>query len=238
MIKRCLAAFLLFCAVTTCSYADLSLRHNLHKAKAGDYIVTSQNRTNTLLMVTDRTDSLIRIQEISIAEGRFPAHIHSWREWLNQNAPGHTAWIVYDLDAHSGQLLQVFSYTQNCRLEGAAADSYLGTLLNLNLEAMNYRQRRRVGPSQDGGKDTRGLWQPRLVVEGQVVPGATFSAWKARWPNDGSELAGKTIELYLPEQEGNYPSYFPYWVQVSGVVGKARMRIVDSGTLPIPPPKK
>ena len=32
------------------------------------------------------------------------------------------------------------------------------------------------------------------------------------------------------QKNQNYPSYFPYWLQVNGVAGKAKIRIIDSGS--------
>ena len=38
------------------------------------------------------------------------------------------------------------------------------------------------------------------------------------------------IEVYVPHESNKYPAYFPYWLQISGMVGKAKVRIVDSGS--------
>ncbi len=90
------------------------------------------------------------------------------------------------------------------------------------------RYRRRVGGGTANRIDNRPFWQPRLIVEGTEITGVTFDAWRGRWPKDDSELSNKTIEVYLPSKESGYPCYF-HWLQVSGLVGKARVRIVDSG---------
>ena len=233
-----LATTLFLCVVFFAHGDDLYLRNNLFKAKVGDYIVTSANRTNTVLVITGKSDYAIQIQEVCVPEERFPPGMSSWRQWLEQKAPGHTSWIVYDVSPQDGRLLESFSYTKNGWLESGATDNFLGTLLNLRLQPLETKQRRRVGRSSLDAKDSRGFWQPRLVVEGHTVPNASFNAWRTRWPNDGTELASKNIELYLPSDEGTYPAYFPYWLQVSGVAGKARMRIIDSGMglrSPMPP---
>ena len=46
----------------------------------------------------------------------------------------------------------------------------------------------------------------------------------------GADLSNKTIEIYLPRNSQIYPTYFPYWLQVNGVAGKAKIRIIDSGS--------
>ena len=77
-----------------------------------------------------------------------------------------------------------------------------------------------------------------MIVEGQVVPGVEFNAWRTRWIKDDSELSGKVIDIYLPKDADKHLSYFPYWLQISGVVGKAKVRIIDSGLgLRSPKPK-
>ncbi len=234
----------LFISVLTIAVFGLSgeqifLRDNLSRANVGDFIVTGQNRTYTLLLIADKTPQTILIQEITVPEGRFPPDMPSWRDWVMQGAPGHTGWVAYELEPQSGRLLETFSYTKNSWCDLPSADSFLGTLVNLPLTLMPEQSRRRIGRApNDGHADRRGVWQPSLVVDGQTVPHASFRAWRTYWPNDGGELAGKQLEIYLPTEEGRYPSYFPYWMQVSGVVGKAKMRIIDSGTAlrsPAPP---
>ena len=68
------------------------------------------------------------------------------------------------------------------------------------------------------------------MVEGQTVPQVKFDAWQTRWPQDGTDLADKTIVIYTPEQQGLYPSYFPYWLEISGLSSYPKVRIIDSGS--------
>ncbi len=210
---------------------QMFLRDNLSRANVGDFLVTDQNRTQTVLIIAAKDERVITIQEVSIPEGCFPSGLAaSWREWVQKGAPGHTSWVAYEIDPHDGALLESFSYTKNSWCDIPRADSFLSTLFNLPLTLMPDQSRRRVG-----GNDRRRVWQPKLTVDGQVIPNAPFRSWRGRWPNDGTELGGKLIEAYLPTEEGKYPSYFPYCLQVTGGVGKARMRIIDSGTGLRPP---
>jgi hypothetical protein len=75
-------------------------------------------------------------------------------------------------------------------------------------------------------------------VDGNNIPAVPFEAWQTHWPKDGTDLSGKSIEVYVPQENDKYPSYFPYWLQISGMVGNAKVRIVDSGSYmnsPMPP---
>ncbi len=105
------------------------------------------------------------------------------------------------------------------------------TLLNLHFHLVPDSERRHVGlPPGYGKPDHRPLWHPRLIVGGTIVGHVSFAAWKARWPADGSELARKVVEVYLPESAHDaYPSYFPYWLEVEGKLGSAKIRVIDSG---------
>jgi hypothetical protein len=47
--------------------------------------------------------------------------------------------------------------------------------------------------------------------------------------------SGKSIEVYVPHENNKYPSYFPYWLQISGLISNAKVRIIDSGTGMISP---
>lgn len=135
-------------------------------------------------------------------------------------------------------MMEFFSYTQNGWSDVPSAENFLGTLLNLKLQRADPKLRRRVGPMpRDGESDRRPFWSPPLVVDGKTIEGVAFDAWRTRWPKDDSDLSNKIIDVYLPRQGDKYPSYFPYWLQIGGAIGKAKVRIVDSGsTLKSPRP--
>jgi len=215
-----------------------TLREGLAKAQVGDYIVTAQGKNLTLLHISQLQGTLLTLEEITAPSSRVPQP-QQWKEWIQQNAPGNTSWVVYTLDLRDGQMASVFSYTRNSRFQIPDADNFLSHLLNLQLEKVPEERMRRVGRSQNyGGANWRDIWQPLLVFEGTPLPGVLFYQWSARWRKDGSDLSGKWIDLYLPAQEGPYPSYFPYWLQISGMIGKAKIRIIDSGTHMVSPKTK
>ncbi len=203
---------------------EIYLRDNLMQAKPGDYIVSAQSRNYTVLLIMEKTNDTLVIQEITVPEKRFPKGIiTTWREWVTKGAPGHTSWVGYEIAPYSGEMREFYSYSKQAWCQISDSENILGTLLNLRMHRLDDRNRRRIGGSNHA------FWQPRLIVEGEEVMGVTFDAWRTRWPKDGSELSGKTVEVYLPTRESGYPSYFPSWLQVSGLIGKARVRTVDSG---------
>jgi hypothetical protein len=208
---------------------ELILRNNLQRAQPGDYIVISANKTQTLLLIYEKRNPILTIEEIAVPESKCSPNV-SWREWVNQGAPGNTSWVRYDVDLQTGQMLRYYSFTKKNWFEIPDADNFLSKLLNLKFTQIPDNARKRVGPKSRSGPEMRPLWQPRMIVEGQAVKGVMFDAWRTRWPRDGSDLSGKLIEVYLPRDSQRYPAYFPYWLQINGVIGKAKIRIIDSGS--------
>jgi hypothetical protein len=208
----------------------LFLRDNLRRAEKGDYIVTNQGKTYSLLRIYDKTTNGIAIEEITVPSNKIPKSQFSWRDWVLQGAPNASSRIVYHIDLEKAAVDGRFCLTQTGWCETGQRDNFLTTLLNLNLQPIPLQQRRRVGiPGFPGTTEKRALWQPQVIVDGQIVQGVQLDAWQTTWPKDGTDLAGKQIEAYLPAANSGFPSYFPYWLQVNGTIINAKIRIIDSG---------
>ncbi len=213
------------------SPSQLYLRDNLNKAKKGDYIVTSQSKSFTLLHIYDKQDNNLTIEEISVPSNKLCLQEGSWKQWIGFGAPNHTSWVMFSIDLPTGQIKKFFTFSQERWHEMSQADNFLSTLLNLRLEKIPLDDRKRVGHiPNDGRPDRRSHWQPRMTFEGKTYNDVSFDAWRTRWPKDNSELSGRVIEIYTPEDNDLYPAYFPYWLQISGIIGKAKVRIIDSGS--------
>lgn len=216
MLKHFLFLFAVF--VGSLQADAISLKDLFQEAKVGDYIATQQNKSIAILHIVSVDGSKMYLDEVV---GPASLNIPSFRSWMQQMAPGNTSWVRYQIDLTTGNMLSSYSFTRGLYFEIPEAENFLSRLLTLSFERVPTTSRKRTGGNR--------YWQPELVFEGETWENITFSAWRCEWPKDGSELAGKTIEIYLPEQAGPYPSYFPYWLQVSGVIGKAKVRIIDSG---------
>lgn len=209
--------------------ARLQLRDNLRRAKPGDYLVTAQNRNYTVMTIQKVSPRQVVIEEITVPFKTVRAGEVSWKDWVAKGAPGHTCWIRLAVDLETGQLTEELNNTRKRSLQQASGQ-FLTTLLTLPFESIPRSERRRVGPPPAAGSiDRRPFWQPKLLVEGYSLEGIRLQPWWAKWPRDGSELSGRVIEVFLPESGQDYPDYFPYWLQISGVDGRAKIRIVDSG---------
>jgi hypothetical protein len=220
----------LFFAVSALSAQEaLFLRDNIAKANAGDYLVAVQNKNYTLLHIYNRNQDSLIIEEITVPAGRINLNAANWREWVIKGAPGSTAWILYTLNLQTARPLNYYSVTKGGWFQMPERENFLATLLNLRLERLSLKERKKVGVPIVPNSESRLVWNPKLIIDGQEVANAAFDAWRTRWPQDGSEIAGKIIEVYTP-QDPRYPSYFPYWLQISGAVGNAKLRIIDSGS--------
>ncbi len=220
---------LFFCFFSTSLRSELLfLRDHFSKAQSGDYIVALVNKTVTLMHIHDRQGNTVTIEEISIPSSRCSPET-DWKKWVAQGAPKHSSWVIYDIDLQSGQLLRYYSFTKKNWFEIPDTDHFLSTLLRLTFVKIPDHARKKIGKVSPVADDPRNFWQPKMVVNGQFIPTVFFDAWQAKWPKDGGELSGKTIEMYLPQDDEAYLSYFPYWLQIKGMIGKATIRIIDSG---------
>jgi len=206
----------------------LMLKDNLRLAEPGDYLVLSCGKTLTLMHIYGKTPQVMTIEEIAIPE-RKQQKTGNWKDWVAQYAPGNSSWVMYEIDLNTGQMGHYYSFTKQNWFQIPDSDNFISKLLNLKLTKIPDRMRKKVGSNRSSGPEMRPLWHPRMIVEGKPVEGVEFDAWKTDWPRDGSDLSNKTIEVYLPSANQGYPAYFPYWLQINGVAGKAKIRIIDSG---------
>ncbi len=224
-------AFCLFFSSTLLSAETLWLREGLEQAHEGDYLVTSCNKTYTLLLIREKRGDSMVLEEISAPQVRLKGKPSSWKEWIAQGAPHHTSWVAYDVHLPSGQMHRCYSFSKNAFFSLPDEKNFFSTLIRIPFEKIPEERRKRTGWSDKNGLVTNGrrLWQPVMIFEGTVVSGITIDAWKTIWPKDNSELSGKTIEVYLPSDRNAYSSYFPYWLQITGTAARAMIRVVDSG---------
>ncbi len=226
---RYLFFLILFFSFAASSAEELFLKEKLAEAEAGSWMVLQQKKNFTLIHIYERTSDKIILEEVSIPLASFQRQRTSWKCWFESGALGHTSWMLSQIDLQTARFEQSYSFTQKKWVDLSQSDTFLTTLLNLPFRPVPEKRRRRLGAGSLRGQ--RPLWQPRLVVEGQQIEGVSFTSWIAKWPADGSDLARKHLEIYIPESQNQatYPSYFPYWIEVDNCIGNARVRVVDSG---------
>ncbi len=205
-------------------YAETSLKERLLNAQPGDYIVTTQGSTTSVLMVRAIDPPRLILEEITVPHKTRPS---SWKEWVAQKAPGHTGWVAYVFDCENNGLTQCYSHQQKQFLFVNKADYFLASLITMPLNPTKESERKRVGAAPEAGEiDRRKIWLPSLIREGKKVDAPRFDIMRAKWPSDKTLLAGCTIELYL-DSELAFP--FPYWLEVQSPHYTFKIHAVDSG---------
>lgn len=224
----------ILCFLSSIALASpMQLKEGLSQAVKGSYLVIEQDKTCTLIFVREHLGESIVLEEISVPAATFAKQKTGWKLWLEKGAQGHTSWIVSQISLRNGKFEEAFSYTRQGWIDMSEAGSFFTTLLNLPFEEVTQADRRRVGlPPGYRRAENRPIWNPRLVVEGAIVANVSFTAFRTRWPADGTELSRKKIEIYLPDlaaDDTRCPLYFPYWLEVDGKYTNVKVRVIDSG---------
>jgi hypothetical protein len=218
--------FFLILLLTTLSLGASPLLHEkLSHAEVGAFIVTSQEGHYSLLTVRSLNYPLIVLEEISIPCKQIDSNRTNWKEWVQKKAPGHTSWILYEIDLAAGKLRKAFSVQQQGWLD--ASDHFLTRLLTLPLSPILERERKKIGTPSTEIEDHRPLWNPPLIREGKKLVKAPFQAFRTTWPEERSPLSLCEIELYFAKELPTFP--FPFWIEVHSPHYTLKVRTVDSG---------
>lgn len=225
MIK--LIIFLLACSFSLYS-AQTSLKEKLAQAQIGDFIVTAQEGNYSVLSVRSLTKDNLVLEEISIPSKQIDLKQINWKEWVKNRALGHSSWTLLEIDLQTGNLIECFSVSKNAWLYLDQSEQFLTRLLSLPLQSISQNERKKIGPQPlNGEPDRRSCWNPPLIVEGKKQDKAKFDVMRTQWPDDGTQLARCTIELYFATHSHAFA--FPYWLEVQSPHYAFKMRIIDSG---------
>ena len=224
----------LLCIITLmCSKGfSVTLKDKFEKAEAGDYIVTLENKTFSLLVIQNifymaNRDKIISLGEITIPQNNINSTAFSWKKWADENMPGKSSYNLYEIDLTNSTILRCYSFTKKCFFSSTDQDNFFTKLLTLPLEKLSDQQRKKIGaPPLDNDLDTRSLWNPSQVIDGVKQKKTNFDVYQTTWPKDGTDLSGKIIDIYF-DKEGFSP--FPYWIQVSNGNIDVMLKIIDSG---------
>ena len=214
---------LLFTILLTTALNAFSLKDKIVKGSPGDYVVTEQMGTYTILLIRSLSDRHLLLEEIDAPKLNLDPAPLSWKEWISQGAPGHTAWISYLIDLEKNKLLESYSYSRGAFLYVEDPNHFLARLMTLSLEKTPPDKRKRIGPPPNGEEDHRALWMPTVTFEGKKMEKPSITVWTARWPSDNSIIANCEIELYFSGFA------FPYWIEIKSPHYKASIRSLDSG---------
>lgn len=200
-----------------------SLKDKIVKGNPGDYVVTEQMGTYTILVIRSLSAHHLLLEEIDVPKLNLEPAPASWKDWIAKEAPGHTAWVSYLIDLEKNKLLEIYSHSRSAWLYAEDPNNFLSRLMTLSLEKTPTDKRKRIGPPPNGDEDHRALWLPSVTFEGKKMEKPPITAWVAKWPSDNSIIAGCEIELYFSGFA------FPYWIEIKSPHYKAAIRTIDSG---------
>ncbi len=215
---------LIIIAILSISFINaFSLKDKITSGIPGDYVVTEQGGTSSVLLIRSLTPAYLILEEVDVPS-LDRSKDKNWKEWIQEGAPGHTAWITYIINLKTNELQECYSHSQGMWLPIHGSQHFLPRLLSLTLHKTAPEERKRIGPPPPPEEqDHRSIWNPTVIVEGKKLEQAVISAWKTRWPKDDSLISECEIELYFSSQA------FPIWIEVKSPHYKGSLRAIDSG---------
>lgn len=208
---------------------SFTLKDKYQKARSGDFIVTEQDHTYSLLFIREITEEHLLLEEIAVPDSQVNLKKIVWDQWVKAKAPGHTSWTLYEIDLSTGKLTEAYSYSKRGWLYLDTTQQFLSKLLSLPLTKLKLAERRKIGSKPISSEDdTRALWNPPLIFQGKKQAKPQFDVWKGTWPEDETPMSQCHVELYFSQQNETFP--FPYWIEVKSPHYTFKMRTVDSGT--------
>ena len=205
--------------------SSLTLSDKLYEAKEGDFAVSMINKSYTLIHIVKKKGSILLFEEISVPVSCMKGS-PNWRQFMQNNAPGAIAWVLYEVDLKSGSMLECYSVLDEAFFDVTSFDHILTKLMHLPLSRLDEKEQRHIGSATD--VDTRKVWKPVQVFEQAKVKDPKFDVYKATWPDDGTILSHKSVEIYFDAKRSDFP--FPFWMQVKDASDASfKVPTVDGG---------
>jgi len=220
--------FLLFLAIHLTCHAHVTIKNRLAHSSPGDYVVTEQGGTYSLMLIRSVDEMHLILEEVSVQPSNIDLKKINWKKWVENGAPGAISWSSMVFDLSKSQLTQCYSHLDKQWFFIDDSDYFVKQLFEMPLRPTRDNERKRIGaPPNPGEIDRRRLWKPQLIREGNREKSADFEVMRTKWPADKSKLAGCIFELYLDAKNTTFP--FPYWMEVQHPHYTFKIRTLDSG---------
>lgn len=207
---------------------SITLKNRFEKGTPGDFIVTAQEGIYTILILRDKEKKQLILEEISIPQKQLEVKKIHWQNWLDQKAPGHSSWSLFEIDLEQGKLIESYSINKQSWLYVDSSEFLLSKLLELPLHKVNKEARKKIGPPPGPGEqDFRSIWNPPLVYSGKILKKPSFEVYQGQWPHDRSIIKDCLIDFYFSSLDPLFP--FPYWIEIQSAHYTLTIRAIDSG---------
>ncbi|WP_220017488.1 hypothetical protein [Candidatus Rhabdochlamydia oedothoracis] len=205
-----------------------TLKNRFEKGSPGDFIVTAQEGIYTILILRHREKNQLILEEISIPQAQLEIKKIHWQNWLDEKAPGHTSWSLFEIDLSQGKLIESYSINKQSWLYIDSSEFLLSKLLELPLYKVSKEARKKIGPPPGSGEqDFRSIWNPPLVCSGKALKKPSFAVYQGQWPHDQSIIEDCLIDFYFSSLDPLFP--FPYWLEIQSTHYTLTIRAIDSG---------
>lgn len=219
----------IFLLIPSFFFADVTIKDRLLKANPGDYLVTEQGGSYSLLLLRLIDPPYLTVEEIAIDRSNIDLKKISWKNWIENKAPGATSWTAFSLDLEKNTLSRSYSFLENQWLFIEKSDYFFKELLSLPFRPTRDNERKKIGPTPMPGEiDRRKFWKPQLIRDGKKHKKCEYEVMRAKWPADKTQLAGCIFEFYLDVEQPTFP--FPYWMEVQHPHYTFKIRAIDSGS--------
>lgn len=219
---------ILFLPFSSYSTQNTTLQNRFENGTPGDFIVTAQEGVYTVLILRHREKSQLILEEISIPQAQLEIKKINWQNWLQEKAPGHTSWSLFEIDLEQGELIESYSINKQSWLYIDSSEFLLSKLLKLPLYKVNKEDRKKIGPPPTSGEqDVRSIWNPPLVCLGKAFKNSCFEVYQGKWPHDQSIIKDCIIDFYFSSFDPLFP--FPHWLEIHSAHYTLTIRAVDSG---------
>jgi hypothetical protein len=94
-VRILLFLFLLF---SSFAYSNLTLKDRLIQAQAGDYIVSDQGGTYSLILIRYVDEDQLILEEIAVEQKAINLKKTTWKNWIENRAPGALSWVTLVID--------------------------------------------------------------------------------------------------------------------------------------------
>jgi len=222
MIKRLI--FFYFLVSSSLCFA-FSIKDRLANSLEGDYLVAKHGKTITLIRIAKNANDKVLLEEISAPISLVKEK--DWPTWVSEHAPGHTSWIMYEIDLISSNILESYSFSRGAWLKPNNEENLLISLSKLTLKKVPLERQKKIGPPPlDGETDHRRSWTPPMIIHHEKVEKPEFDILQTKWPDDQTELSGKEIQLYFDKKK---EFFFPFWIEVLTDHIALTLKVIDAG---------
>ena len=124
MLRYLYSFIFLICLLSGPNLHANCLKDRFLQSEPGDYIISEQNKSLSLLRIHSIQNQTVMLEELSLPAKLAPYETAKLEKWLKSGAPGHTSWHLLEIDLEQGQILECYSFTRNAWLVLSENDSF------------------------------------------------------------------------------------------------------------------